>query len=233
MFEDKPALGIFQVELTNHCDMSCAYCPHSDMTRSKGHMSAETLETCIRYAKGQGADRLVLHHYGESLLHPRLEERLQQVKQAGLAIQFSTNGTLLEKKLPMMIALDTPIDLTLSVHQWTEEPVASYWNALAALQERARGSQVRVNRAYNVNLHKYFFCSWVKGRTREWNYREECYFLRENKAVVLWNGNLASCCVDCDGESVFSNIAMPGAPLTATIPWRGCPSCDLGHRSRF
>lgn len=219
-------IDLFQIELTNFCDMACSYCPHSAMTRPKGHMSAEVLDKCITHSKNIGKERMILHHFGESLLHPLLEERLRQVKEANLTIQFSTNGTVLDKKLPMMIDLDTPMDIVLSVHHWADQPVEAYWKALAALQEKTRHTKVRLYRAYNVNNNRYFFCRWVNGETREWDYMQGCNFLRENWCVVLWNGDMASCCLDCHGESVFSNIMMPGAPLTASIPWRGCHSCD-------
>lgn len=225
-------LDIFQIELTNYCDMVCPYCPHATMTRAKGHMNSDILQRCLDHVKKMGKDRIVLHHFGESLLHPQLHERLQQVKQANLVMQFSTNGTLLEKKLPMMIALDAPMDITLSVHQWTSQPVSAYWEALAAFQFSVQGTQVCIHRAYNVSREKYFFCKWVNGRVREWDYNNECYFLRENSAVVLWNGDIASCCLDCHGESVFANITQPGALQMRTAAWRGCPTCDLGYRSR-
>lgn len=233
MLTNKRPLDIFQIELTNFCDMSCSYCPHASMSRNKGHMSAEILEKCLTHVKHRGKKKVVLHHFGEPLLHPDLQERFEQVKQANLTIQFSTNGTLLEKLLPMMVAMETPMEITLSVHQWTDQPVSSYWNALAALQERTKDTKVRIIRAYNVNMQQYFFCSWVKGKVHDWDFNNECYFLRENSAVVLWNGDIASCCVDCYGESVFTNITMPGATQMTTIAWRGCPSCDLGHRSRY
>jgi organic radical activating enzyme len=229
----KPQLDIFQIELTNFCDMSCSYCPHHKMTREKGHMAEPVLERCITYAKDLGKEHLILHHFGEPLLHPALESRLLQIKEAGLAIGFSTNGTLLDKLLPMMIALDTDIDITLSVHQWTEAPVSAYWSALASLQERVKGHKVNIQKAYNVNLKQYFFCSWVAGRVRDWNYDQECYFLRENSGVVLWNGDIASCCLDCHGESIVSNINRSDARHSKTRSWRGCPSCDLGYRSRL
>ncbi|MBF0612560.1 MAG: radical SAM protein [Magnetococcales bacterium] len=222
----KRPIDIFQIELTNFCDMDCSYCPHPTMTRPKGHMSAEVLEKCVSHSKDMGKDRVILHHFGESLLHPKLEERFRQVKEAGLTIQFATNGTLLERKLPMMMELDTPFDIILSVHQWKDEPVATYWQALAALQAKTQGSKVRIYRAYNVNNQSFFFCRWVNAPAREWDYLQGCNFLRENWCVVLWNGDMASCCLDCHGESVFSNILMPGAIHTVSIPWRGCPTCD-------
>lgn len=232
MISQKKPLEIFQVELTNFCDMSCSYCPHTSMQRPKGHMTVDILEKCINHAKNRGKERLMVHHFGEPLLHPELEERFKQLKQANLFIQFSTNGTLLQKHLPMMISLDTRMDITLSVHQWTSQPVLAYWNALDSFQKQVQNTKIHIQRAYNVNMQRYFFCSWVNGRVRDWDFVNECYFLRENSAVVLWNGDLVSCCVDCHGESIFSNITTLTSDRS-TLPWSGCPSCDLGHRSRL
>lgn len=231
MVDPRRPLDIFQIEITNFCDMACPYCPHEAMTRPKGHMSAEILEKCIVHSKNVGRKSLILHHFGEPLLHPKLAERFLQVKEAGLGIQFSTNATLLDKKMEMLMSLETRIDVVVSVHQWRDQPVSTYWEALAAFQAKAKGSQVFIHNAYNVSKDRYFFCKWVNGRVRDWDYYKDCYFLRENSAVVLWNGDIASCCIDCHGESVFSNINMPGAFGTRTVAWRGCVSCDLGGRS--
>src|SRR6266576_325444 len=78
---------IYQVELSSYCNMQCPYCPHPKMNREKGFMSEEVLGACIRRLKEQKASRIVLHHFGEPLLHPELSERLQQVAASGLRMQ--------------------------------------------------------------------------------------------------------------------------------------------------
>src|SRR5947209_63052 len=88
---------IYQVELSSHCNMKCSYCPHPNMKRDKGYMTEEVLRACIDRVKAQKGSRLVLHHFGEPLLHPQLEERLEQVAAAGLNIQFSSNSLLLDR----------------------------------------------------------------------------------------------------------------------------------------
>jgi len=35
--------------------------------------------------------------------------------------------------------------------------------------------------------------------------------------------------VDCEGESVFANIADPGAVVSRSRPWRGCRTGDYRH----
>jgi len=39
-------------------------------------MTEEVLAACIRRHQTQQATRIVLHHFGEPLLHPQLQERL-------------------------------------------------------------------------------------------------------------------------------------------------------------
>jgi hypothetical protein len=230
MENERPSLKIYQVELTNYCNMRCSYCPHPNTMRTKGHMSAEVLERCIDIAKANRQDKLVLHHFGEPLMHSRLRERLIQVAKSGLAIQFSTNAKNLEDRLPMLLEIETPIFITLSVHQWADMRPAIYQKALEYWQERTRDTNITIKKAFNVTDNTFRFHKWDNGKESEWNFQELCFFLNKNWGVVLWDGTLVSCCVDCEGESAFGNIMDCKAAMASTIEWRACKSCDLwGH----
>ncbi len=223
--------AIHNIELTNFCNLKCNYCPHQRMARPKGHMSAETLAKCIElYLKRRLMPRLVIHHFGEPLLHPELEDRLTQIARAGIETQMSTNGVLLEKKLPLLLSIPGRLYLTLSVHLWVEQGPDAYAEALAEWQRRVADTNLTITQAFNASNTGFHFHAWTGGREIEWDYLRHCDFLRENMGSVLWNGDMASCCLDCDGESVFGNINDPVAASACTRPWRGCRTCDIpGH----
>jgi sulfatase maturation enzyme AslB (radical SAM superfamily) len=86
MSDETAIFGLYQVELTAFCDMKCEYCPHPDMRRPKGHMSAETLAKCIEQNKRRRLTNLVLHHFGEPLMHPELGEGGGQVGGGGMTV---------------------------------------------------------------------------------------------------------------------------------------------------
>ena len=226
------SFAIHNIELTNYCNLKCSYCPHHRMVRPKGHMSADILAKCLEhYVRRPGLPRLVIHHFGEPLLHPELEARLTQIAQAGVDIQMSSNGLLLQKKLPILFAIPCRIFITLSVHQWADQGPEAYFKALTDWQAQVAGSNLTVTQAFNVSQTQFHFHAWTGGRETEWDYASHCDFLRDNMGSVLWNGDMVSCCLDCDGESVFANIADITAANASTRPWRGCRGCDIpGHR---
>lgn len=222
-------LNIYQVELTSFCDMKCSYCPHPTMKRGKGHMSEETLAKCIEHTKQRGYTRLVVHHFGEPLLHPKLKDRLEQIAASGLDIQFSTNGLLLEKKLPILLGIKAPIAITLSMHQWASQHPSSYFAALAQWRARVIGTNITFLKAFNVDetSQNYRFHRWSMGDDIPWDYYNHCFFLKDNWGVVMWNGDIVSCCVDAEGESVVGNIHDPNSFMAENKAWRGCDTCDI------
>lgn len=226
--EVRKVIGIYNIELTNYCNLKCSYCPQPKMGRAKGHMSEQILALCIEhYLKRRIGSALIVNNFGEPLLHPELESRLRQISAAGIDIEVNTNGVLLEKKLPILLTIPSRIDLALSVHQWVAQGPQAYFEALRVWQERVAGTNVSIRQASNASEKMFFFHAWSKGPVQDWDPNIYCEFLWDNRCTVLWNGDFASCCIDCEGESVFGNIAAPVGARSR--PWRGCSTCDYRH----
>ena len=62
------------VEITNVCNMACAFCPGT--AREKGFMTPETFALLAGKLR-RHTDYLYLHVMGEPLLHPQLAEILR------------------------------------------------------------------------------------------------------------------------------------------------------------
>lgn len=223
-----PHFRIYQIELSSFCNLKCSYCPHPGMLRSKGHISEATLETALEWVSASGASQVALHHFGEPLLHPRLSDRLRQVAAHGLDMQISTNGVLLERAWDVLRDVSAQIKLMLSVHQWSDDP-SKYRLALAAFQRRAEGTNLAILPAYNFDGSDYSFHSWAGGQDVDWDARG-CPFVRYNAAVILWDGRIASCCVDHEGQTAVRNIVDADALSHRTRPWSACATCDVGRR---
>lgn len=228
----KKVLGLYQVELTSFCNMQCPFCPHPFMKRAKGHMSAETLARCIDHARRGGLSRLVVHHFGEPLMHPQLKERLEQIAAGGLEIQFSSNGLLLEENLDLLLSIPNKIRIALSVNQWFDQEPGLYFKALKEWQDRTQGTNITFVKAFNARETHHYFHKWAHGEDKRWDYHQ-CFFLKDNWGVVLWNGVIATCCVDHEGESVFSNIHSPDSFTAQTGEWKGCGPCDLFRHIKY
>ena len=54
-----------------------------------------------------------------------------------------------------------------------------------------------------------------------------CIFQRKDAFVILWNGDIASCCLDCEGISVKQNIDDVLKKGYKFSPFKLCSNCDL------
>jgi organic radical activating enzyme len=219
---------IYQVELSSYCNMQCPYCPHPGMRREKGFMSEEVLDACIDRVRSQRGTRIVLHHFGEPLLHPQLQQRLQQVASSGLSMQLSTNSLLLDRCWDTLISIPAEIIVMISVHRWTNKIEQDYFDAVSLWADRSRGTNVKIVYAYNLKNNKFTFHNWAHGSSQPWD-SSLCPFVKDNLAVVLWNGDIASCCVDHEGVTAGRNILNQDCDLHVSKVWEACETCDVGR----
>jgi radical SAM protein with 4Fe4S-binding SPASM domain len=93
--------GIYNIELTNKCPMKCVMCPRTkNMTRPQGFMEYELYKRAIDELVSQNREyidnRLVwLHHFGESLLHPRFGDCIAYASSRGVRTALSINPVML------------------------------------------------------------------------------------------------------------------------------------------
>ena len=87
------------VESTNVCNLDCIMCPtglHID-TRPKGYMEWD-LYTAIIDEIAPFAEAVVLHSWGEPLLHKRIIDMIRYAKERDLWVETSTNATRLDEE---------------------------------------------------------------------------------------------------------------------------------------
>lgn len=90
------------IELTNHCQFDCVMCPHSQMSRSLGYMSFDTVKKIADEAKGKTITAY-LHLHGEPLLHPDVIRIIERVKKANIWTSLSTNCLMLSEEMSIRL----------------------------------------------------------------------------------------------------------------------------------
>lgn len=108
---------IIIVAVTNVCDMACIHCAHPVMKGAPGYRAAymdPAIHTKIVAEVARFRDRLWVFRYaadGESLLHPRFLDFVEEAKAAGVApVNLTTNAmALTEAKMRRLLA--APIDV--------------------------------------------------------------------------------------------------------------------------
>lgn len=86
------------LEITNACNLNCPFC-----TNEKGNsfMSLYEIKNYLKQIK-EITNYLYLHVLGEPLLHPNINEILDECDLLNLNVQLVTNGTLLNKHLDIL-----------------------------------------------------------------------------------------------------------------------------------
>ena len=110
------------VESTNVCNLDCIMCPtglHID-TRPKGYMEWD-LYTQIIDEIAPFAEAVVLHSWGEPLLHQRILDMIRYAKERDVFVETSTNATLLDEETARKL-IDSGLDrVYLSMDGLTKE----------------------------------------------------------------------------------------------------------------
>lgn len=210
---------VYHIELTNVCDLRCSYCSLTTSQRPKGFMSEETFRKVVEHASLSSPLNLVLmHHFGEPLLHPRLERFVAIAAEAHLNPGFSTNGQTLTVERFEDLVRHGLRWMCITFHE--PEGEAAY-HALRELAER-RGVLLwgrRLTEAvepYDLNaivaygiehqvLHT-FAGTVGEEQPRPPGWTPPCDFLERNFVCVLHDGRVVPCAMDERGEVVLGTV---------------------------
>lgn len=112
---------VYQIELTNLCPMTCEMCPRThSMTRKLGYMDELFFKRIIHEAS-DFSSRIFLHHFGESLLHPKFSEFIRYAYNHNIKTFLSVNPVLLTQKHSSELVNSGLYELVLSLDGLTKE----------------------------------------------------------------------------------------------------------------
>lgn len=93
-----------EIELTNECNSTCAYCPRRFMKYNIGYMEFPLFSRIIDEISSYPDRTIVLFRRGESLLHPKFLDILAYCKGKFKDIQLATNASHLNSDAAKAIA---------------------------------------------------------------------------------------------------------------------------------
>ena len=103
------------LEITNLCNLSCAFCPGT--RRPPGFLTPEDFSLLAGRLRPH-TEYLYLHLMGEPLAHPQLEEILRRAGALGFRVMITTNGTLLEERGGLLLASPAVERVSVSLHSF-------------------------------------------------------------------------------------------------------------------
>lgn len=214
-------MKIYQIEISNLCNLTCSYCPHVHQKREKGFMSFDMFQKTLRLVKQCGQKKIFLHNFGEPLLHPQLEMFIAYSVAHGFIPDFFTNGILLDiEKLKSLFQAGLR-NISISEHRYGE---ADRIRRLIA----DAGMSLTITNIFHFESERHDWSGQVGTKSPSINPNGPCLFERENAAVILWDGRLNTCCIALEShhDLHIDDILTKGASYSfQPIPL--CHSCDL------
>ena len=113
------------VEITNSCNLKCSFCPETK--RTKEFMNLDKFKHILKEIK-EYTNLIALHVKGEPLLHPNLKEILSVCREENMLVNITTNASLLEKNLDIIIKSNAVRQLNLSLHSITKNENCDSYN---------------------------------------------------------------------------------------------------------
>ncbi len=243
-----PGLISANLELTNHCNLKCSFCPTGNglLQRPRGFMEPEVFRQALRRAGP--LEFTLLFQWGESLLHPEFATLAQEAARRGTRTLVTTNGTLLDERRVDML-LDAGLDrVTVSVdgdaasHERVRGVPLSRTEAgldrLLAERDR-RGLETAIDVSMVVAPETEHACASFEERYEgrvdrvqtiplltQGERRTRCREPWRGGLVVLQDGRVTVCCVDHDGLLAFGDVRKESLKGL----WNGRAMRDLRRR---
>ena len=114
--ENASPMKIFQIEVSNLCNLRCTYCPHPHQSRPAGLMTEKTFKKAIDLVLQCGQQTAYLHNFGEPLLHPLLPHFVQHCRERDVNPSFFTNGVLLDEEMLLSLWTSGLRSISISEH---------------------------------------------------------------------------------------------------------------------
>ena len=163
------------VEISNLCNLSCAFCPGT--RRAPGRMTAGQFTQLLPKLKPY-TEYLYFHLMGEPLCHPELKEFLDLAQD--FKVILTTNGTLLARQQEILLSAPNLHKVNISLHTFEANdlaaPFADYLADCFRFGQAAAGKRIVVYRLWNQGgqdtrneeilscLEQYFPKPWTEKR---------------------------------------------------------------------
>lgn len=181
-------------------------------------MSDAVFDRVLELHKRLGQRRIVLHNFGDPLMHPGIVDLVRRASAQVELVGMSTNGVTFTYELAVELKKAGITHIVFSRHTSHAEHAAEIAKQLA-IPCIVRGD-FNHDWAGTSKRHKTLFDS-------EFSTEGElsCAFLLQPMAVVLWNGDVNVCCMDTEGLGVVGNVMDPDILDRNLHPIELCEKC--------
>ncbi len=119
---ERNTIKILFMELTNFCNLQCAFCPDNIMTRPRGKMDFEFVKKLLdEISEHYPQATIVPSLMGEPLSYPHIFDFLELTKKKNLKVYLITNAILLKKDDVLNKVLQSELDTLALSYQTPDE----------------------------------------------------------------------------------------------------------------
>ena len=154
--DGRPAMGRFEVELTERCNNACVHCyinqPGGDSSSRRRELSTEAIIGVLREATDLGA-LSVRFTGGEPLLRGDFPEIYLAARRLGLTVALSTNCCLVTEPIAEMLEKVPPLEpVSVTVYGMSEESYEGVTCVPGSFSQMRRGVQRLVDHGVRITL---------------------------------------------------------------------------------
>jgi MoaA/NifB/PqqE/SkfB family radical SAM enzyme len=149
----KPLIKFVFIELTNHCNFNCTFCPNAVMTRKRQFMDTDLAIRLLDEiaSKNLASEPIQLHLMGEPLLHPQIFEILEFIRKKNLPVRLFTNGALLNEKNRERIYAGDIKELVIGIQTQSDETYRNHRRGKPDFQTYMKNIQDTVEAKFAKN----------------------------------------------------------------------------------
>ena len=229
---------VYHIELTNVCDLDCSYCSLTYSRRRKGRMSEATFRRVVAHMqRSSPLNLMILHHFGEPLLHPELPRFVRIASEAHLNPGFSTNGerltrelfeTLVDSGLRFMnVVFHTPNGRRAyeELRGRAAERDVAFWGRELTKTEQAHDPDAIMTPGVERQLLHTFAGAVGPAEVQPPGWRPACDYLDRDFVCILHDGRVVPCGMDEHGDVVLGTVDELET-ITQRPSYARCRSCQ-------
>ncbi len=226
----KYPVGLFNIELTNHCPMRCVMCPRTNnMTRPKGYMEfslfKKIIDELVSVNPGYKNNHPVwLHHFGESLLHKEFGRFIRYAAENEVRACLSINPVMLKKDVALELIQSGPYIIYISMDGHDEksfEKIRGVKNVYRRSKDNVLyflelKKKYRSNTSITLSMIDFHLNTESVKKTRQfWESLEgiDNFLLKD---FSTWDGNAPDINTLSEKENQSKDISQP---VVCNFPW--------------
>lgn len=153
------------IEITNICNLKCSFCPEG--RRKKEFIDINKFEYIINQIKNF-TNLVTLHVKGEPLLHPKLKEILEICEKNNILVNITTNATLLEKNLDILINNSSIRQINLSLHSIIKNENSDKYDFSEYIESTIKASKVILEKTDIIISYRLWNLEKIEQNDKNW-----------------------------------------------------------------